>query len=278
MFKKSVLVLLCLLGISVIAFGSEFGNFQDNWHNTSQGGTGTTSDWFDGNNWGSQENGNGPSPVPPDYRTWACIEAKPSDPCISMSSPYYVTGGARTSRLSIHPWAWGGAPDIRVTLESGDFNCGQLIGLCDLLQFNSDGSGQAILDINGGTIFTGGIPNILDWNTLPDINDNDYNSTDPWIEGEGLWIGGGSNGLGANYGTVNIRNDGQMIVQRIFVNYGDVNILGGLLYQTDPCAQYLSIALGRTRNKINIAGGELRLAGDMRDRVNYYIGKGRILA
>jgi hypothetical protein len=208
----------------------------------------------------------------------AVIEAKTPDACISTSSPLYATyGPARCARLAIHPWSWNiWAPNIRVTLVDGDFNCGLQIGLCDWTEFPSDW-GAAILDVNGGTIYTGGMGNVPDWN-YPDQLDPNL----PWIPGRGLWIGGGGSGQGANYGVLNIRNDGQMIVQKIILNNGDVNLYNGLLYQTEDDTASFSISQSHpTRNKINIegdgtTGGELRLQGNRTEQVNYYASKGQI--
>jgi hypothetical protein len=283
MSKKCFMVLLFLLGISSYALGSWETDFSATWHNGygDHPATSNTGDWFDPCNWAAWQGVLGYWSVkPPNNWATATIEAKAPDPCISTSSPLYaVYGSAKCARLSIHPWSWGNAPNIYFTVIDGDFNCGTQIGLCDWSPFNSATSGAAILDVNGGTIYTGGIPNVLDWNTLSDSNDinqNDLDPNNPWWPGRGLWVGGAGDGAGSNWGIVNIRNNAQMLVQRIIINYGDINVLGGMLYQNEANDTYFSISLTRPRNRINITDGELRLKGLRNDRLNYYIGKGRI--
>jgi hypothetical protein len=280
------MVLLFLFGISSYAFGGSWGawTWQDNWHNTSADfcppadGTKFNSDWFDPNNWGGQVMYSCPSPVPPDWNTFAAIEQKGAEPCISTASPYYNIrgpGGAKCSQVFIAPWAWQGATaGYRFTMQSGDANCGRMIGLANVVAYPSPSWGYPILDVNGGTMRTPGFRNFdADFPEDPCIF-ADPNYT--WVMGEGLWIGGGGDGAQACYGTVNIRNDGKIIVPMVRIWYGDVNLLGGLLYITEPNDLNLMISLSKPMNRINVAGGELRFQGDRSARLNYYITKGRI--
>jgi hypothetical protein len=276
MSKKLIFVLLCLLGFEGFAFASNWGfDNGTNWISADANG-----EWFDPCNWSAG------TEYPPDWRNWVCIEHKNPGPVIDMASPHYGDtnatcfnpgGGASCAMLFIHPWqiySGTGEVPITVTLESGDFNCGRLINLCHMLPFDSAAFGYAQLDVNGGVIYTGGIPNIPDWNYPCDFNE-DF----PWMGGVGIEIGGGwINNAGLNYGVVNIRNDGQMFVQRVMLYNGTINVLGGLLYVSDPCNDYFYISQAWARNRINVAGGELRLNGDRQEQVNYYIGKGRMTA
>ena len=66
------------------------------WRNTTNdathiGATHTTNDWFDGNNWGNQSNGNGIPVAPPDMSYWAAMDQNRSVrliPRLSNTLPY----------------------------------------------------------------------------------------------------------------------------------------------------------------------------------------------
>jgi hypothetical protein len=159
-------------------------------------------------------------------------------------------------------------------MTSGEAVCGRMIGLANQVPYTSPSWGYPILDVNGGTMTTPGFNN-FDGNFPEDpTKHDDPNYT--WVSGEGLWVGGGGDGAGACYGTVNIRNDGKMIVPMVRIYFGDVNLLGGLLYLYEPNDLNLVISTSHPMNRINVAGGELRFQGHREDRLNYYIGKGRI--
>jgi hypothetical protein len=281
------MVLLFLLGISRIALGSNWWNNQLDW--APRGGT---TDWFDPNGWVTTGNWQDPLPqpdfplAPPDMANWAAIEAK-GRLDINTLSPYYgvyswptrssclyntSNTGAMAGQLLIHPWSWQGVTNCQVVMVHGDANMGNFIGLCTLMPFDSTTWGYAQLDVNGGTMYTGGSPNIEDYLFPCDLNDSNLPAHSDWWGPTGLQLG---NDVGGNWGIVNI-NGGNLIVPRINILYGDINVLSGMLYQNDTCDTYFSISLNRQRNRINVAGGELRLKGARSDRLNYYIGKNRI--
>jgi len=59
---------------------------------------------------------------------------------------------------------------------------------------------------------------------------------------------------------------------------GEVNIFEyGLLYDFNSDPNMFFISQARPRNKINVAGGELRLAGDRLAQVSYYLSKSRLI-
>jgi len=260
----SIVVFLCLLSVGSYAFASAW-SFQDNWHYTSTAmqppATNIAdSNWLDPNAWGAQDNGFGLGPRPPDSTVWACIWPLPPGP--------NIVGDINCSRLSIMPWSWAGAPRIALTLEAtaGDVNCGVRIGLADHLNYSSPIDGYPILNMYGGTVTTPGIRN---FDANDPYNPDKYDDPCyPWIAGEGLWIGGGASGTGDCYGTINMYG-GEIIVPKLTIWYGDVNIFGGLLYHSDNTDSNFFISQSRDRNRINVAGGELRLKGDRRDQVNY---------
>jgi hypothetical protein len=172
------------------------------------------------------------------------------------------------------PWSWLGAGIYTMTINGGNVNCGIQIGLADYISYPSPDWGYPVLDVFGGTITTPGIRNF-------DANDP-YNPDKfddpcyPWIAGRGLWIGGGSSGTAPCYGTVNIFG-GSIIVPAIRIYNGDVNLFGGLLYLIDTNDPNFFISQSRRMNRINVAGGELRLQGDRIDQVIYYIYTDRIV-
>ena len=282
MYKKSVIVFLCLMGLCSYAFGISamdweipaWHAYQDDWVGNSNGGT----DWDDQNNWVlAAHPSEAPDTIfPIDSRVWACIEAKTPGP--------NVVGDVCCVRLSIMPWSWSGAPSpfvMTISETAGEVNCGVMIGLADKAGYNSEIAGYPQLDVNGGHIFTPGIPNVIDWNTTPPTIDSGM----PWWPGEGLWIGGSrssfsggvGDGLSPCYGVVNV-NAGFIDVPMIRIYYGDVNIFGGLVYHNINDGNAFFISQNRAMNRINVAGGELRLKGDRQEQINYYIGKGRITA
>ncbi|MCJ7729878.1 MAG: LamG domain-containing protein [Sedimentisphaerales bacterium] len=285
MYRKcsSIIVALSLLTLGSYAFGGGAWTYQDDWHNTSSTfcppavAAKFNSDWFDANNWGGQPMWACPSPCPPDWNTFAAIEAKNQEPCISTSSPYYNIrgpGGAKCSQVYIAPWSWTGSVPFRLTMASGEANCGRMIGLANEVGYPSPEWGYAILDVNGGTMTTPGFRN-FDANFPEDPTKWD-DPCYPWIMGEGLYVGGGNTGAAACYGNVSIRNDGKIIVPMVRIYYGDVNLLGGLLYMYEPNDLNLVISQSHPMNRINVAGGEFRFQGHREGRLNYYINKGRI--
>jgi hypothetical protein len=162
------------------------------------------------------------------------------------------------------------------------------MGLSTIVPFDSETQGHAILDVNGGTITTPGYRN---WDpNFPDdpckIDNNDVNY--PWVMGQGLLIGGGFTFIGGCYGTVNIRDNGEINVPDIRIYYGDINILSGVLYHNDYNTARFEIRNNHpTRNKINIegdgtTGGELRLRSNSQlqsnrtDQVNLLASRGQI--
>ena len=296
MYKKSIFVFLCLLAAGSYAFGGAW-SFQTNWSGGTS--TGTTEDWFDGNNWSPQENEANPlilvtdCPLPPDWTAAAEMDQKTPDVCIAKSSPYYYGPDAdgydaACSQLCIHPWSWTGVTRQRVVVINAKVNCGLRINVCGHGGFYSGNQGYGLLDVNGTSeMYTPGLRN-YDPNDPYDpelIIDPNY----LFILGDGLWIGGGESGLNPNWGRVNIRDTAKIVVPKIQINYGDINIIGGLLKQDENDVNMaddrfrISLAwttndLGEPTNKINIIDGTLILQGDRQERVNYYVGKGRITA
>jgi hypothetical protein len=272
--------------MSGFAFGSEW-DFQAMWHNTSTdtcngGATNTTStDWFDPCCWSFNPN----QPVDcvgikyPGWIMWAAMESK-GDCAVLNTSPLWPgtdSNGydAYCGQLTIMPWSWEYASSQIFTVDS-NMNCGAFIGLGSLNAYPGTW-GAPVLDVNGGTMTAPGLRN-FDPNDPYDpclIPDPNY----LWVVSRGLWVGGGSGGGGENYGFVNIRNTGKMIVPRIRIYNGEVNLFpDGLLYDTNSDPAYFFISQARALSRINIAGGELRLAGDRRDQVAYYVSKSRIVA
>jgi hypothetical protein len=188
---------------------------------------------------------------------------------ISVSSPLWPgtdSDGydAYAAQIFLMPWSWEYASNFVMTIDA-NVNCGRLIALAYNVSYPATW-GYPTLNVNGGTVTTPGLRN-FDANDPYDPCKFD-NPSDPWIEGEGLWVGGGGSGTGENYGFVNIRNDGKIVVPRIRIYNGTVNLYpDGLLYDTnsDPANFYISQA--HAINKINILGGTLRLAGDRRDEI-----------
>ena len=279
----TVAVILCLLSLGSYAFGTSamdteilaWHAYQDDWVGNSNGGT--TTDWNDPCNWALVAHASeGPGTIfPIDSRVWACIEPKTPGP--------NVTGDINCVRLSIHPWSWEYAPApfvMTISETAGEVNCGVMIGLADKAYFVSPTWGYPQLDVNGGHIFTPGMPNVTDWFTNPPTID----PVKPWWDGEGLWVGGScpsagggvGNGTGAYYGIVNV-NGGMIDVPAIKLYYGDINVYGGLVYHNVSDTSSFFISQSRAMNKINVAGGELRLKGDRMDQVLYYLSKGRLI-
>jgi RHS repeat-associated protein len=232
--------------------------YQDDWHNVDPVGgppdqyyialsatNATGVDWHDPNVWGSQNNGFGVSSRPPDSNVYAAIEPKPPSPII--------VGDATCSRLSIQPWSWEGAPNIEVNIapNAGIVNCGVCIGIGDRVDYDSTTQGHGTLNVYGGTMIT---PTAL--SPPSDIN--------------GLWIGGGEAKTGNCYGVVNMYG-GEIIVPRIAVYYGVVNLYGGLLEGTSDAPGDFILFETQPMNKINVAGGKMRLKGDRRAQLESLI-------
>jgi hypothetical protein len=282
------------LSLGSFAFGGTFGgpwSFQGDWHNTDTsmckpGVTGSqTRDWYDFNNWGMQNNGNNGCAVTLfDNYIFLAVESKAPEPCVSTWNAAYPGTDANgydlyATQVFVMPWAWEYAPaGFRMDIEAGNINCGRMIALAYNVPWPASWNAYPILDVNGGTVITPGYRN-FDANFPYDANKFD-DPCYPWVDPNqgGLWVGGGDPGAGENWGIVNIRNTGKMIMPRIRLMNGEINIFpDGLLYHNDPCTTYFFISQARSRNHINVAGGELRLKGDRLDQVTYYLSKGRLI-
>jgi len=298
----SIVVALCLLSLGSSAFAQleclpggapgHFGGswaFQNDWHNTAtdfcNGGATITdsNDWFDPECWGIQPQGTARQcgVAPPDWTVFAAMEPK-GDCALLNTSPYWPGQDANgfdayATQIFLTPWSWEYAPSDTFTVGPGVVvNSGRLFGI-GFDGFYAETWGTPVVDVNGGTIYTPGFRN-FDANCPYDDTKFD-NPDDPLIEGEGLGVGGGNAGIGANYAFLNIRDGGKVIVPRVRIFNGEVNIFpDGLLYDTNESTGNFFISQTRARNKVNIAGGELRLQGDRRDQIAYYVSKGRIVA
>ncbi len=292
MYRKciSIIVALCLLALGGYAFGAVpfplatgpgsddpfvcWHAFQDDWHNSATDlqppATVTDGcDWHEAAAWGAHKNVGAPVPAgrPPDSNVWACIEPKTPGP--------NIVGDIRCVRFSILPWSWDGVQGFvtEFKAEAGDINCGLMLDLAGKASFNSFLQGYPILNMYGGRVFTPGIPNITNWET------HEVGSPS-WWDGWGLQIGGGEYcwyGTAPCYGTVNMYG-GMMDLPKITIWYGDVNLYGGLLYHNNTDNANFTISLTRSMNRIYVygpnesyPGGELRLKGDRRERVWYYV-------
>jgi hypothetical protein len=204
--------------------------------------------WDDGKGWSGlidcdwSNPGNWSPPGVPGPDDIVFIEPKLPGPCI--------TSDAVCLRLIIMHWSWTGAPNIDVTVISGNFNCGDGIYLCAGDVFDSSTNGSAGLNVFGGTVTT------------------------PIPEANGLVIGGGSTTYGDNYGRVNIYG-GLVSVPKIAIYYGDVNLYGGTLEcTTDP---NFILRQDRPENRINVNGGTLKLKGNHAAELSDYIKNARIV-
>lgn len=220
----STLALLCFLAMGSSAFG--FGwNTTVVWHNTN-----ANQDWNDVGNW--VHNGGQPDGIiPPDNNTFVVIEPYPG-PIINVS-------GA-CSALSVCHWSWSGAPNTAVEVN-GDFNAGGLIWLAsnggDFAYGDTNTVGTAGLTVRSGTVTT------------------------PYsVAGNGLFIGGGSNGYSLmNRGVVTMYG-GLISVPRVALYHGNIALYGGTLECT--AESNFTFYQDYPENKIDISGGKLKLAGD----------------
>ena len=240
MSRKHIFIAFFLLFLPVLN-SSVFAYEVAEW--TSAAGDG---DWWNPLNWDLCEY----APLlvcVPDQNTYALIEAIPPGP--------NVTGDPCCASLYVHPWAWVGAPNAEVNIgpTAGLFNCGFLIGICSVVPFDSATMGHGIINMYGGTVFT------------------------PTAEGDtnGLWIGGGQDKTGNCYGILNMFG-GLMTVPRIALHYGVINLYGGILEGTSGATADFIIS-DRPMNKINVAGGMLRLNGDRIAEIDANIAAGRII-
>jgi hypothetical protein len=242
MSRKHIFIVFFLLFLPVLN-SSVFAYEVASW--TSGAGDG---DWWQWLNWDLCEY----PPIPeitcvPDQNTYAIIEAMLPGP--------NVTGDPCCAALYVHPWAWVGAPNAEVNIAptAGLFNCGFFIGICSEVPFDSATMGHGIINMYGGTVFT------------------------PTAEGDtnGLWIGGGQDKTGNCYGVLNMFG-GLMTVPRIALYYGVINLHGGILEGTSGATADFIIS-DRPMNKIDVAGGMLRLNGDRITEIDANIAAGRIV-
>jgi len=157
-----------------------------------------------------------------------------------------VTGDPCCAGLIVYMASWEFAPDIvemTISETTGLFNCGAIITISQSTLWPDHG----IINMYGGTVYT------------PTASSGSG----------GLLIGNVLYG----YGLLNIYG-GLMTVPRIQINHGTANLYGGVLENTSETSTALIISESHAMNKINVAGGTLRLAGD---RINEIYSSSRIV-
>jgi hypothetical protein len=160
-----------------------------------------------------------------------------------------VTGDPSCAGLFVYWYSWEFAPDIaemRISETTGLFNCGNIIAISEDTLWPDHG----IINMYGGTVYT-------------PLASSGYG---------GLKIGNESQ----SYGLLNIYS-GLMTIPRIEIEHGTANLYGGVLENTSGISAALIISESYAMNKINIAGGSLRLIGDHRAEIDANIEAGRII-
>jgi hypothetical protein len=176
----------------------------------------------------------------------------------------------------MYPWSWnygGTANATDVNIRGGLFDAGVCVDVAGKGAFAAVPAGQeqgpAVFNVYAGTVIT---PVALTWGGEGDIN--------------GLWVGGSqsmvsvyTNGIANIYG-------GSVSVPRIAIYNGQINLRGGILEGLTPPhtdavgADHNDFWIGdlMLTNRLNIAGGTLRLNGDWTNVISEYNSVGKIIA
>jgi hypothetical protein len=187
--------------------------------------------WFNPLNWWVSDTD--PNKVPDiDYQ--ALIEPKGQYPTID--------GDATCGFLNIMPWSWPGVGDFSVDMNSGTFDVNFGISIGAWGDYDSaGGSGTPVFTVNNGTV------TVL---TTP---------------GDGILVGGGSDGYAATQGKLYMYG-GTVQSDRIELRHGQIHLNGGTLDCNS--ATGFKVYQNSPANKIDISGGTLKVRGDWTGSLN----------
>jgi len=240
MFKKSVFIMLfvCLMSTvcSAVNIPAEWWIYQLEW-NTSAG----DANWNNPANWTLE--GSGEIPNGPDANNRSCVLPNQPGPRIEGNAKSYLL---QMNAWDPTPWGWN---DVNVTVTSTalDVNMGSYIGINASVDYDSYLGNpilvsRAIFNVYGGTVTTPG----------------------PYISTamKGIVVGGGGSGTALAYGMLNIYG-GEVNVPRLVLNYGEIDLSGGILHvSTDQNFVFSTTHPEARLNKLKINGGTLIIDGN----------------
>jgi len=241
----------------------------------SEAGSTCNGKWVTPQNWADKHN---TGVRPPDCYMFAALEPKPPDPCIDGTMNLGLGAGKiSTSCLNVSPWRWtagSGAPNFSLTIGKLNdavnnanilIDAGQCIGINNLRSLGDTHTGY--INMYGGTMFTS-------------TEKLKYPYAESMIPPQtaSMWLGGGSKKTEIAPGVVNMYG-GLIVVPRVEIWCGYINLYGGTLKVTSSLPADLIINPEHSIDKINVAGGRLKLknASDRIAEVEAYAAAGRIL-